>query len=138
MSEANKATVQRFVNELFMKGNMDVVDELISDDYVDHTPPPGLPSGKSGLKQLATMFRTGFPDMAIGEEDLIAEGDKVVMRQVTIGTHKGEFMGIAATGRKVTINEIHVVRLTNGKIVEHWGVEDNLGMMQQLGVAESP
>ena len=61
MSEANKATVQRFVNELFMKGNMDVVDELISDDYVDHTPPPGLPSGKSGLKQLATMFRTASP-----------------------------------------------------------------------------
>ena len=76
--------------------------------------------------------------MAIGEEDLIAEGDKVVMRQVTIGTHKGEFMGIAPTGRKVTINEIHVVRLTNGKIVEHRGVEDNLCMMQQLGVVEAP
>ena len=138
MSDANKATVQRFVGDLVVKGNLDVVDELVADDYVEHSPLPGLPTGKAGLKQLATMFRTGFPDLAISDEDLIAEGDKVVMRQVTTGTHQGEFMGIAATGRKITVNEIHVVRLTNGQIVEHWGVEDSLGMMQQLGVIENP
>jgi len=77
MSDANKTVVKRFVHELFVKGNLDV----------DHTPPPDVPPGRAGLKQLATMFRNGFPDLAISEEDLIAEGDKVVMRQVTVGTH---------------------------------------------------
>lgn len=138
MSEANKAVVQRFVHELFLKGNLDVVDELVADDYVDHTPPPDLPPGKAGLKQLVTMFRTGFPDLAVAEEDLIAEGDKVLIRQVTTGTHQGEFMGLAATGRTIRVNEMHVVRVVDGKIAEHWGVEDNLGMMQQLGVVEGP
>ena len=136
MSDANKAVVKRFVDELFIKGNLDIADELIADDYVDHTPPPDLPPGRAGLKQLATMFRNGFPDLAVSEEDVIAEGDKVVIRQVTTGTHQGDFMGIAATGKKVEMHEIHIVRLADGKIVEHWGVEDNLGMMQQLGVVE--
>ena len=84
------------------------------------------------------MFRNGFPDLAVSDVDLIAEGDKVVMRHVTTGTHQGDFMGIAATGRRISVNEIHIVRLADGKIVEHWGVEDNLGMMQQLGVVEGP
>ena len=84
------------------------------------------------------MFRNAFPDLAITEEDLIAEDDKVVMRQVTTGTHQGDFMGIAATGKKVEMHDIHIVRLADDKIVEHWGVEDNLGMMQQLGVVEGP
>ena len=138
MSDANKAVVKRFVDELFVQGNLDVVDELVADDYVDHTPPPDLPPGKAGLKQLATMFRNAFTDLAISDVDLIAEGDKVVMRHVTTGTHQGDFMGIAATGRRISVNEIHIVRLADGKIVEHWGVEDNLGMMQQLGVVEGP
>ena len=138
MSDANKTVVKRFVHELFVKGNLDVVDEFVADDYVDHTPPPDVPPGRAGLKQLATMFRNGFPDLAISEEDLIAEGDKVVMRQITTGTHQGDFMGIAATGKKITVNEIHIVRLADGKIVEHWGVEDNLGMMQQIGVVDGP
>ena len=138
MSDANKATVERFVEELFVKGNLDVVDELVADDFVDHMPMPGTSSGKEGLRQLATMFLAAFPDTSIGDVDLIAEGDKVVMRQVTTGTHQGEIMGVAATGRKITVNEIHIVRLTDGKIVEHWGVEDNLGMMQQLGVVKGP
>ena len=138
MSDANKATVRRFVQELFVNGNLAIVDELVGDDFVDHTPPPGLPPGKAGLKQMATMFRAAFPDLAIGDTDLVAEGDKVVMRQVTTGTHRGDFMGISATGRTITVNEIHIVRLSGGKIVEHWGVEDNLAMMQQLGVVEGP
>ncbi len=138
MSDANKAVMKRFVDELFVKGNVAIVDELVADDYVDHAPPPGLPPGKAGLKQLGTMFRGAFPDLAIRDEDVIAEGDKVVMRQVTSGTHQGEFMGIAATGRTISVNEIHIVRISDGKIAEHWGVEDTFGMMQQLGLVEGP
>jgi len=100
MSDANKATVKRFVEELFVKGNLDVLDELVADDYVDHTPPPDLPPGKAGLEQLATMFRNAFPDLAISEEDVIAEGDKVVMRQVTTGTHQGDFWASPPPARR--------------------------------------
>ncbi len=136
MSDANKAIVERFTKELFVNGNDAIVEELVADDFVDHTPMPDTAPGPAGLKEIAAMFRAGFSDLAISTEDLIAEGDKVVMRQVTSGTHTGELMGIAATGKTVSFNEIHIVRIVDGKIVEHWGVEDNLGMMQQLGVVK--
>ena len=84
------------------------------------------------------LFRSAFPDLKLTVEDMIAEGDKVAVRIVTRGTHEGELMGIAPTGRTVTINEQHVVHFANGKITEHWGVEDNLGMMEQLGVVQAP
>ena len=117
MSETNKALARRFQNELFVNGNLAVVDELVADDYVDHSPMPGGPEGKAGLTQIASVFRAAFPDMQLVAEDVIAEGDKVVMRNVARGTHTGELMGIAPTGRTVTINEIHIVRFAGGKIV---------------------
>ena len=138
MSDANKATVQRFVEELFVNGNDAIGDELVADDFVDHMPMPGAPPGKTGLKHIASIFRGAFSNLQITSADLIAEGDKVVQRTVFTGTHTGELMGIAATGKTVSMNEIHIVRFADGKIVEHWGVEDNLGMMQQLGVVEGP
>ena len=130
MSDANKALTHRFIDEVFSKGNLTAVDDLVADDYVDHNPPPDLPADKAGLKQIVEMFRSAFPDLAVTVEDTVAEGDKVAVRVVTRGTHKGELMGIAATGRTVAFNEQHFVRVSNGKLVEHWGVEDHLGMMQ--------
>ncbi len=138
MSDVNKAATRRFIDEAFGKGNLAVVDELVADDYVDHNPPPNLPADKAGLKQVVTMFRSAFPDLTVTVQDIVAEGDKVAVRVVTRGTHQGELMGVAATSRTVTVDEQHFVRISNRKLVEHWGVEDNLWMMQQLGVVEAP
>ena len=83
------------------------------------------------------MFFTAFPDLDVHIDELIAEGDTVVGRMTTSGTHKGDFMGIPATGKKATFTEMHMIRLANGKMVDHWGNSDDLGMMQQLGVIPS-
>lgn len=138
MSETNKALTQRFIDEIFNQGNLASLDELIADDFVDRTPMPNVPANKEGLKQIALMFRAAFPDLKVTVEQQIAEGDLVAMRLVTRGTHRGDLMGIAATGKQIEINEQHIIRIANGKAVEHWGVEDNLGMMQQLGVVQMP
>ena len=138
MSDANKAVLRRFFDEAFGKGNLAAVDELVADNFVDHSPPPNGSPDKAGVKQIVKMFRSAFPDLRLTVEGIIAEGDIVAVRVVSHGTHKGELMGIAPTGRTITMNEQHWVRVANGKIVEHWGVEDNLGMMQQLGVMQRP
>ena len=105
MSDANKATLRRFLDEAFGKGNLTAVDELIADTFVDHSPPPNIAGNKAGTKQIVKLFRSAFPDLRLTVEDMIAEGDKVAVRIVTRGTHEGELMGIAPTGRTVTINE---------------------------------
>ena len=138
MSEQNKAAMRRLVDEIMNKGNLAVVDELISADAVDHSLMPGQEPGPEGFKKLVTMFRSAFPDLQVTVEDMIAEGDKVVARVTTRGTHKGEFMGIPPTGKPVTVPEIHIVRIAGGKMVEPWGIEDNMAMMQQLGVISPP
>ena len=133
MSEENKAAFQR-ITDVFSSGNLAAFDEVVSPQYVEHNPAPGQGSGPEGLKQMATMFLTAFPDMKVTVEDMIAEGDKVVGRVTARGTHKGEFMGVAPTNKVVTLQEIHICRFSEGKMVEHWGLEDSLGMMQQLGL----
>ena len=133
MSEENKALARRYVEEAINKGNLAVIDELTADDFVEHNPFPGQAPGVEGEKQLISMMRAAFPDLHSTIEDVIAEGDKVVLRATTRGTHKGEFMGIPPTGKQVTVTEIHIVRFANGKGVDHWGEVDMMGMMQQLG-----
>ncbi len=134
MSEENKAYYRRFIDEVINKKNVALIDELVAPDYIEHDDVPGLPANRDGLKQLIGMMFSGFPDHQTATDDLVAEGDTVVGRHTTTGTHKGEFMGIPATGKQVTVAEIHIVRIVNGKAVEHWGQVDELGMMQQLGV----
>ncbi len=138
MSEANKAMMRRFYDEVVNKGNLDEIDARIAQDLIEHNPPPGVPSGPEGMEQSVAMFRAAFPDIRVTIHDTLAEGDKVVVRATASGTHRGELMGIPATGRRIAVDEIHIVRCIDGKVVEHWGVEDSLGMMQQLGLAESP
>jgi steroid delta-isomerase-like uncharacterized protein len=134
MSEQNKALSRRIAEECFNKGNLAVADEVIAADFVDHSAPPGLAPGVEGFKQLVAMYRNAFPDIRTTIDDVIAEGDKVVIRWTGRGTHKGELMGIAPTGKTVTVTGIGIDRIANGKIVEHWESFDQLGMMQQLGV----
>ena len=134
MSEQNKALFRRMTDEIFVQGKVDVIDEIVDPNMVDHSPVPGQEPGLEGLKKLVTMFRSAFPDLHSRVEDLIAEGDKVVGRMKTSGTHRGEFMGIPSTGKRFEMTEIHIVRIANGKLVEHWGISEDMSMMQQLGV----
>ena len=138
MSEQeNKALVQRMADEIFNKKNVDALGDFMAEDMLDHNPPPIDKPGLEGLKEMFRMYFSAFPDLNIHVDDMIAEGDKVVMRATSTGTHQGDFMGIPATGKKVSFGEIHVVRIAGGKMVEHWGIEDQMGMMQQLRVIPS-
>ncbi len=133
-AEENKALVRRFVDEVQSRGNIDAIDELCSPEFVNHSAPPGVPSNCEGVKHLTAMFRQAFPDSYFTVEDMIAEGDKVATRKTFHGTHQGEFMGIPPTGQQVSIGLIDIVRVADGKVVEHWSMGDNLGLMQQLGI----
>jgi steroid delta-isomerase-like uncharacterized protein len=134
--ESNKAVARRFFEELFGKGNLAVADEIIALDYVDRSPGalPGLPSGLEGAKMFVTVYRNAFPDIKFTIDEQIADGDKVVTRWTATGTHKGELAGIPPTGKSATVTGIGVDRIVNGKIGESWGLFDQFGMLQQLGV----
>ena len=138
MSEENKSISRRVQEEAFNQGNLAVIDELVAADYVDHDLPPGFPDGPEGYKQLVAMYRAAFPDVQMTIEDVIADGDKVALRWTATGTHQGELMGIPPTNKQVTVTGMDINRLAGGKIAEHWGNFDQMGMMQQLGVIPSP
>lgn len=137
-AEDNKALYRRFMEEVFLKRNPGVIDQFIAPNCVDHAAPAGFPKGLEGAKQLLGMYLSAFPDVAVTIEDLVAEGDRVVARYTARGTHQGSFMGIAATGKRVTFTGIDIVRVSGDKIVEHWESFDQLGLMQQLGVVRMP
>jgi steroid delta-isomerase-like uncharacterized protein len=133
-TQENKTLNRRLVEEGFSQGNMAVLDELIADDCLDHSAPPGTPPGLEGVKQFFIMFRGAFPDLHYTVEDQVAEGDKVVTRNTWRGTHQGAFLGIPPTGKQVVVTGIDITRWAGGKAVEHWANQDTLGLMQQLGV----
>ncbi len=110
------------------------MDELIGDHWTDHNSPPSAAPGREGLKQMMTEMTSAFPDIHVIVDQLVAEADLVVGRMTTTGTNQGEFMGMQPTGKRMTMTEFHMIRIENGRAVEHWGNSDDLGMMQQLGV----
>jgi steroid delta-isomerase-like uncharacterized protein len=136
-AEENKAMHRRLMEEAFSQGNMDVVDEIIAPDYVHHFPddPEGGVRGPEGMKDLMGSFRSAFPDIQATIEEQVAEEDKMVMRYTARGTHEGELQGIPPTSRRVTVMGVVMSRTAGGKMVESWELYDNLGMMQQLGLA---
>ena len=136
MSEQNKAIVRRVPEEITSQGKLELIDELFAPDIVDHAfvPELGLAPGREGIRQFISMLRAAFPDIDIKVQDAVAEGDKVVVRNSAEGTHQGEFMGIPPSGKHAAWSEIHIARIVDGKIVEHWANVDRLGMLQQLGV----
>jgi steroid delta-isomerase-like uncharacterized protein len=140
LTETNKALSRRFLEEVFNNGKLNVLDEIIAKDHVTTGPGtlPGLPTGPEGQKQLVTVYRNAFPDVHFTVDEQIAEGDKVVTRWTGHGTHQGELLGIPATGKSSTVTGIAVDRIANGKIAESWGIFDQFGMMQQLGVIPTP
>ena len=140
LSETNKTVSRRFFEEVFGKGELNLLDELITTDHVNSGPGsiPGLPTGPEGTKQLVTLYRNAFPDVHFTIDEQIAEGDKVVTRWSAQGTHQGELAGLPATGKSSTVTGIAVDRLVNGKIAESWGIFDEFGLMQQLGAIPMP
>jgi len=136
-TEHNKALALRFAEEVINQHNLAAVDTLFASTYVNHFSPPGAPQGPDGEKQLNAMFFSAFPNCHLTVEDMIAEGDKVVSRWTYQGTHTGEFMGIAPTGKSFTIQGMSVFCLAENKIVDNWTSLDMLALLQQLGVIPS-
>ena len=136
-TEENKAQVRRYYEEVLNGGQIALLQEIAILDYNEHDPIPGQANGLEGLKQRVGMLRSAFqPRFTL--EDMIAEGDKVVVRWTNRGTHVGEFMGIPPTGKSFSIAGIDIHRLSNGKLAEHWHVVDLFGQMQQLGLLPQP
>jgi steroid delta-isomerase-like uncharacterized protein len=136
--EKNTAVMKRFYEEVVNKGNMQLIDELVAAEFVDHEEFPAMEKGREGLKQFFTMFRAAFPDLHFQINDMAAKGDKVWAYITIHGTHKGEFMGMAATDKKIAVKGFDIVRFVEGKAVEHWGLTDSMTMMQQLGALPAP
>jgi steroid delta-isomerase-like uncharacterized protein len=127
----NKAIARRFYEGL-NAGDLTVIDELISDDLVEHDEFPGLEPNKAGVRRFFEWLQAAFPDGKLEVEDMIAEGDKVFVRARMKGTHQGEFMEMLPTGRTIDVGVGDYMRFENGMVVEHWGVTDTGAMMQQL------
>jgi steroid delta-isomerase-like uncharacterized protein len=138
-AEENKAVTRRINDEVWTNGNVEVIDEVIADDYVHTVVGAQEPiRGRQGFRELVTMYRNAFPDFGITTEEQIAEGDVVVTRWTGTGTHRGDLMGIPATGKRSTAAGITIDRFAGGKLVAGWAIFDQLGLLQQLGAVPMP
>lgn len=122
------------VMTIFNSGKMDDLNKYIAEDYKEHTPWPGQKPGLAGLKEGMTEFRTAFPDMKFTVKDITSDGDMIWAHYNMSGTNTGAFMGMPATGKKVDVNGMELVKLTNGKCTDHWNYDEGAKMMQQLGM----
>jgi steroid delta-isomerase-like uncharacterized protein len=136
--KANAALYQRLVDEVVNLGHFDVVDEIFDPGYVDHGAPPGAPPGLDGVKMVFGMFRNGFSDVKFTIDQTVAEGDMVATLVHGEGTHDGDFMGTPPSGNHALWRSVGFFRVANGKIVEHWGIPDLLGLLIQIGVIPPP
>ena len=137
-TEHNKALVRQVVEELQNQHHLDAVDALFAADFVDHSVPPGLPPDRQGVKMQFAMFFHAFPDLHVQIHNQVAEGDLVVTRKTFYGTHQGDLMGIPPSGRSVAFDVIDFLRVRDGKIIGHWNVVDQLGLMRQIGAIPAP
>jgi len=133
MSEQNKALARRVVEEVWNRGDVSVVDETFAADYTEHNPRPGQDVGLEGYKAGVAMMRSAFPDLRLDLHDVIAEGDRVALRYTLRGTHEGELMGLPASGSSVESDGMVFARVQDGRVVERWGVQDMLTLLQQIG-----
>jgi steroid delta-isomerase-like uncharacterized protein len=139
-AEENKGLLRREVEELYNHtGNLDAVEEIFAPNYVSHEPTSGETRGIEGARQFAATFRQAFPDLQCTIEDMVAEGDKVVMRFRSSGTHQGETEAFGPpTGKRMEMTGVTIKRVSEGKIVEAWTNFDAMGMMHQLGMVPEP
>ena len=132
MSERNKAAMHEM--SLRILADPSSVDDYVAEDFEDHSRVPGVPANREGMRQGLEMFTAAFSDLEVRFEDEIAEGDKVVQRVRVKGTQTGEFFGTPASGKTFEIDEIHIMRVRDGKLVERWSLADSAEMMKQLGI----
>jgi len=140
LSEHNKALAERWHMDIFQGGNLDAADEILTSEFTWHgSLGPGEDQhGPQAVKQVASQLISAFPDRTISHEDVITEGDRVLIRWVMVGTHQGELMGIPPTGRRVALTGFDLFRIEDAKIAEMWQEADQFGLMQQLGVVPEP
>lgn len=137
-AEDNKSLVHRYVEQILNLGNMAVADELLAPNYKRYISPTAAPLTAEVQKQRLAGIRAAFPDWKLTIEDMIEQGDRVAFRATVRGTHQGAFQSIAPTGKQVTVSALDIVRIENGKFVEHWGGPDVLNLLLQLGAVVSP
>ena len=126
--------IKRFYTEVIGDGNLSLIDELVSDDFVDHDPMPGQSPAKDGVAFFVNTMRAAFPDLrAKTTEPVLVDGNLEAQYVVLTGTHQGELMGVAASGRSVEFSGVDIIRIEGGKVVEHWGATDTMTLMQQIG-----
>jgi len=137
-TEHTKSIAIRLADELFNKGNLGIVDELIASDAIDHNEPAGTDC-RQHFKQVATLLRSAFPDLHFAFEDAVAEGDKISAHVTMSGTHQGPgaFFGTPPSGKRFEIQQMRLLRIVDGQLKDSWAVIDMLGWMQQLGVMPS-
>ncbi len=131
-AEHNAELVRGLHQALLAERDVDVLDRFFAEGFVSHNNPPGFPPGVEGVKQFFAMFRDAFPDAAVTIDELVADGDRVAVATTLTGTHEGELMGMAPTGRTVSVTGIDIVRIEGSAIVEHRGLTDIVGLMRQL------
>jgi steroid delta-isomerase-like uncharacterized protein len=136
--QENIAVIGRFIEEVINRGNLDAADEIVEEGFIELDPLPGQRQGREGLKEVIGTMRAAFPDIHWVADETIAAGEKVVTRFTWTGTHRGAFLGIPATGRKVAVKGVVIDRLSGGKMADSRILMDSLGMMQQLGVVPTP
>jgi steroid delta-isomerase-like uncharacterized protein len=134
----SKELYRRWIDEAWTKGNVDVLDDMHTPDFFDHSELPGVSPDTAGMKQFIAGLHAAFPDLAITIEDMVAEGDRLVGRWVMTGTNTGSFNGMPVTGRPVTLSGFDLLRVEGDRFAEVWGVADIAGMLQQLGVMPAP
>lgn len=134
-AEGNKTIVRQFYENVFTKGDLDLIENLVTPDFVSHVPgAPNFGPGPAGLRQLVSVYRTAFPDLRCTIEDQLAEGDKVATRITYRGTQHGNLGDVPPTGKQMTITGIEITRMSDGKMAEAWVNFDALGQLQQLGL----
>jgi predicted ester cyclase len=138
MALGTRTNLDRIPLEIFNKGRYELIEELYAPEYVDRTPLTGFAATRDGLEQAAMALKAGFPDLLYTIDDVIYTDDKIVHRLTGSGTMTGDFLGMPATGKRATWTEIHIGRLVNDRVVEHWGVADLLNAFVQLGVIPAP
>ena len=132
-AKRNKATAERWVEKIWNRGDMSALDAIVSPDLVLHRRVNTDVQGHAGLKQAVSDFRSGLPDGHFTVDEMIAEGDKLVVRWTLTGTHRGAFAGVAATGKRSTTTGTTTLRFAGGKVAEYWAHWDGLGWLQQIG-----
>ena len=141
VTEDNKAKLRRIYEECFNQGNLATADALVAPDSRDISPgiPPGIPTtGPDGLKGIVSLLRSAFPDLRVTIDEMIAEGDTIVAQTTCTGTHRGNLQGIQPTGKQVNWSSIDIVHVRGGQFVSHFGLQDAVGLLQQVGAISAP